>query len=655
MLHRPADLRALPRRLLLAALSILFTAASGARADDVPWRFAEVPGVVALSDIHGAHDAFLRALVEGGVVDDKGHWRAGGRHLIITGDLLDRGPDSRAAMDLLMRLEEEAAAAGGQVHVLLGNHEVMNLVGDLRYVSAGEYAAFAAEETDEERACWRERFIARALAAAEAEAEAQAQAQAAAQAEAAAEAEAAAPAAPESVQDVAVEARPAPDPATLAAQFERAHPPGFFAHRRAFRPDGVYGAWLLGKPMIVVVNDTVFVHGGVSPSVGALGLETVNRDLGEELDSYVRAVAALTDAGILHPGDSFYAHRKIVAGLPEGTVLDDAAKAAVATVMQDHEVSIHDQDGPAWYRGHAGCPAMLERDRLGLALAGMNAERIVIGHTPTVTRRIVDRIDERILEIDTGMLNEYYGGSAHALVLDRGDRGAVAEDGGRPDIDADPRPNGLGALSVTAIEAMLGGGEVRLGDERPDGFFDARVLLGERQAAARFFPDRKRRFSPEVAAWRLDRLLGVGLVPVTVRREVDGKHGALQLMPLGAITEEQRIAARSGAAAWCPLPAQWESMYVFDTLISKDVRTQQEILYDGEAFKLFLSGHGNAFGTRGGKPRYLKEVEVTVGPAWREALAALNAELLEAELGDVLDARQRRAVLKRRDELLAGD
>ena len=48
--------------------------------------------------------------------------------------------ESRKVLDLLMRLESEARAAGGAVHVVLGNHEVMNIAGDLRYVSTEEYA-----------------------------------------------------------------------------------------------------------------------------------------------------------------------------------------------------------------------------------------------------------------------------------------------------------------------------------------------------------------------------------------------------------------------------------------------------------------------------------------------------------------------------------
>ncbi len=98
--------------------------------------------VVAVGDIHGDYDKFLLALHLAGLIDGKGHWIGGRAHLVQTGDVLDRGADSRKVMDDLMRLEQEAQRAGGQVHALIGNHEAMNMIGDLRYVSDGEFAAF---------------------------------------------------------------------------------------------------------------------------------------------------------------------------------------------------------------------------------------------------------------------------------------------------------------------------------------------------------------------------------------------------------------------------------------------------------------------------------------------------------------------------------
>ena len=84
-------------------------------------------------------------------IDESQDWRGGDTHLVSLGDLLERGPDSRKILDLLMHLEREAREAGGAVNLVLGNHEVVNVVGDRRYVSEAEYAAFAGPEDLESR------------------------------------------------------------------------------------------------------------------------------------------------------------------------------------------------------------------------------------------------------------------------------------------------------------------------------------------------------------------------------------------------------------------------------------------------------------------------------------------------------------------------
>jgi calcineurin-like phosphoesterase family protein len=134
------------------------------------WRVDGAERVVALSDVHGAYDAMVETLTTVGLIDASRQWVGGRAHLVIVGDLLDRGPRSRDAMDLLMRLEGEATAAGGRVHVLIGNHESMNMIGDLRYVSKDEYAAFAADETAEQRDRWFAAYARRAPQSVNAEA-----------------------------------------------------------------------------------------------------------------------------------------------------------------------------------------------------------------------------------------------------------------------------------------------------------------------------------------------------------------------------------------------------------------------------------------------------------------------------------------------------
>ncbi|MBN2433033.1 MAG: metallophosphoesterase [Acidobacteria bacterium] len=93
-----------------------------------------VDRIFAVSDIHGQHGLFYRLLERHGVIDASGNWRWGDGHLVIVGDVFDRGPTVTEALWAIHQLEQAARRHGGRVHFLLGNHEVMVLQGDLRYI-----------------------------------------------------------------------------------------------------------------------------------------------------------------------------------------------------------------------------------------------------------------------------------------------------------------------------------------------------------------------------------------------------------------------------------------------------------------------------------------------------------------------------------------
>ncbi|MBI2380166.1 MAG: metallophosphoesterase [Gammaproteobacteria bacterium] len=98
---------------------------------------AELPAperLAVLSDIHGQFGTFTRLLQAHGIVDATLDWAYGRGELVVVGDIFDRGPEVTESLWLLYSLEQQARAAGGRVHVLLGNHEFMALGGDLRYV-----------------------------------------------------------------------------------------------------------------------------------------------------------------------------------------------------------------------------------------------------------------------------------------------------------------------------------------------------------------------------------------------------------------------------------------------------------------------------------------------------------------------------------------
>ena len=102
---------------------------------DPPATSIPVPAkILALSDIEGNLDALIRLLRAGGAIDQDLRWTFGSGQVVYVGDLFDRGLQVTECLWLLYELEARAAAAGGALHFILGNHEVMNLTGDLRYV-----------------------------------------------------------------------------------------------------------------------------------------------------------------------------------------------------------------------------------------------------------------------------------------------------------------------------------------------------------------------------------------------------------------------------------------------------------------------------------------------------------------------------------------
>ncbi|MDO6743928.1 hypothetical protein BA195_10795 [Tenacibaculum soleae] len=88
----------------------------------------------AVSDIHGQYDTFIKLLRNNGVINKKNKWTFGNGHFIVAGDMFDKGSQVTEVLWFLYNLEKQAEAKGGKLHILLGNHDVMVLNGNLRSV-----------------------------------------------------------------------------------------------------------------------------------------------------------------------------------------------------------------------------------------------------------------------------------------------------------------------------------------------------------------------------------------------------------------------------------------------------------------------------------------------------------------------------------------
>ena len=583
-----------------------------AQADE--WHFSAVKRIVAVSDIHGAYDTMVATFQESGVIDDSLAWNGAETHLVITGDLLDRGPESRRVVDLIMRLEREAALAGGQVHQLLGNHEVMNLIGDLRYVSMPEYAAFSDEESAQEREHWYQQYR---------------------------------------------RSQPADaDELTVRSEFNEKAPPGFFGHRRAFRNDGFYGKWLLEKPLMIVINDTAFVHGGVPPYVADHGLAGVNGALKTDLLNFLAALSTLEDAGILSPIDRFRDQPSRLAAKMQAGELDEALMTPAQIVVDHRNSPINTPDGPLWYRGSSTCNGLIEGDGLNTALSRIGATRAAIGHTTTRTRRVQQRMNGRIIEINTGMLKSSYQGNGYALIIED-DALSVVSEYGETDLSPIVPPRRVGfrseAIDDDALVSILTDGTIVDSNTDKAAWKLVQIAAADQSVFAYFHAlPQEKGFVPELAAYRLDRMLGLDMVPVTVRREISGQQGTLQFVPAMTLSERERVADGKGSGAPCSLGRQRSAMYVYDALIHNPVRTPLSMLYSPDNWQLMLVNHENSFSTKKDRPAYLKNVALALGDQWRTALLEIDDERLRAELGDVLDKGRLKALAKRRDALIEG-
>ncbi|MBN1181041.1 MAG: ankyrin repeat domain-containing protein [Bacteroidales bacterium] len=97
--------------------------------------FENVEKIFIVGDIHGGYDPLIKLLFQNHIIDEKNQWIWGNGHLVFLGDVMDRGDKVTECLWLIYKLEQQAELAGGKVHLILGNHEIMNLQGDVRYIA----------------------------------------------------------------------------------------------------------------------------------------------------------------------------------------------------------------------------------------------------------------------------------------------------------------------------------------------------------------------------------------------------------------------------------------------------------------------------------------------------------------------------------------
>ena len=348
---------------------------------------APAESLIAIGDVHGDFDDFIVILEHAGLIDKQNHWAGGKSTFVQTGDLIDRGPKPREVLDLMMSLEREASKSGGRVVSLNGNHEMMNLMGDLRYVTPENYASFAQSNSEERRRSAYQEYATWRKGHAQLLAE-------------------------------------LPQPMEMTeAEWMARHPAGFIEHREAFGPNGSYGKWLREHSAVAEIGGVIFLHGGIHPSLAHLKIETINSHIRDEIKAFDTSKQYLQNEKVILPFFNLQEMTAVVqaeltAELKSRVRADQERQARLTEFLRYGDWLSVRTDGPLWFRGYDQWSEEEGVAQVSKLLEAYKATHIAVGHTVQKGGRIRPRFGNRVFLIDTGMLSSYYpGGRASALEI----------------------------------------------------------------------------------------------------------------------------------------------------------------------------------------------------------------------------------------------
>ena len=247
-------------------------------------NFSRVDSIGVITDIHGEFDTYINLLKSTGIIHENLNWKFGKGHLVVIGDIFDRGSMVNEVLWHLFGLEKQAERAGGMVHVMLGNHEFMVLRKDLSYINP------LYSET-------------------------------------------------ESISKI--------------------------RYYDQYSENSVLGKWLRSKPVIITINNIIFVHGGISTELVRrnLALEEINRKFSDNI---------------------------------LGKKLKDVN-------CNEELYFLNENNGPLWYRGYFLDTTFCE-SKIDSILAFFGKDHIVVGHT--TSEGIKSLFHNKILGADTGIMNK---------------------------------------------------------------------------------------------------------------------------------------------------------------------------------------------------------------------------------------------------------
>jgi 3',5'-cyclic AMP phosphodiesterase CpdA len=362
---------------LLVALFVIGSAISSApcvSADDAP-------RVVVLGEVQGAYESAVKTLLAVELIDDRLRWSGGDAILIQTGDLIDDGIRVRDVMDLFMRLQEEAEAAGGQVIVLLGNHEALNILGMRRSVNYETYQTFADEESAARQAEAYETHVRW-----------------------------------QNDRAKALKSDPVEFGEQDRADWFAVHPPGYVEYVEAMGSNGRYGSWLRTLPAVVAIDGRLFIHGGISPALKGQDVDAINRKVAEEIELFSGYYSVMLEQGLISRLATAEDMSRVIGNEinfinAQSPKKLDKKRVELVTGLQDFghqwvKWYLVRQDGPLWFKGATEWDEAENGVEMAEILDACGVSAMITGQSTGGPPKIEARFDGRVLLTSVGMSDD---------------------------------------------------------------------------------------------------------------------------------------------------------------------------------------------------------------------------------------------------------
>ena len=336
----------------------IFILLTGLNAEDIQCVWTGVKRIVAVGDLHGDFNNFVRILKFNNIIDNQNHWAAGKTHLVQIGDVLDRGDFAKDIFKLIKELEKEAEEAGGKVHMLLGNHEELNIINRSfdfdQYVTVKQFIDFIPDEYRQKR----EKRIRRKIGNIDSENT-------------------------NSYSSLHPELRIFWDNILKNAKKNR-NSEDQSQYYKGFIDK--YGKWILGHNVVIKINDIIFVHGGISLRNSTKTLKYINDHYRLELKE---------------------------------SMLQNLNKRP-PRIMNHRLEFLYDANAPLWYREFAQQEGEEFEKIVVEILKNLEAEHMVTAHTPVALENAKDmsKFDGKIWIIDTSISEAYEKGALSALIIE---------------------------------------------------------------------------------------------------------------------------------------------------------------------------------------------------------------------------------------------